>query len=220
MPSARSRSRSLAEPTLPEFAWTFGLAIVIAVAVQLILRVGRATEVVARPRPFVVLPAVGIVVAALAYAFGQITDQPAAAVLLSGQDALPHLVSDASSWSLSALAWLIVFKRIAYGLSLGSFRGGPTFPALFLGSAAGITASQAQVAGGTGSISGGEALSTAELRTLQYFGTHLTQREIAERLHLTRNTVHTHAVAIYRKLGVTSRSDAVEVGRQHGLLDH
>lgn len=78
----------------------------------------------------------------------------------------------------------------------------------------------AQVAGGTGSISGGEALSTAELRTLQYFGTHLTQREIAERLHLTRNTVHTHAVAIYRKLGVTSRSDAVEVGRQHGLLDH
>jgi H+/Cl- antiporter ClcA len=132
---------SFAEPTLPEFAWTFGLAIVIAVAVQLILRIGRATEVVARPRPFVVLPAVGIVVAALAYAFGQITDQPAAAVLLSGQDALPHLVSDASSWSLSALAWLIVFKGIAYGLSLGSFRGGPTFPALFLGSAAGIMAS-------------------------------------------------------------------------------
>jgi DNA-binding NarL/FixJ family response regulator len=50
----------------------------------------------------------------------------------------------------------------------------------------------AQVAGGTGSISGGEALSTAELRTLQYFGTHLTQRGIAERLHPTCNTVHTH----------------------------
>jgi LuxR family maltose regulon positive regulatory protein len=77
----------------------------------------------------------------------------------------------------------------------------------------------AEVSHGSGSISGGEALSTAELRTLQYFQTHLTQREIAERLHLTRNTVHTHAVAIYRKLGVASRSEAVQAGRQHGLLD-
>ena len=38
-------------------------------------------------------------------------------------------------------ALLIVFKGIAYALSLGSFRGGPTFPAMFLGAAAGILAS-------------------------------------------------------------------------------
>jgi hypothetical protein len=44
-------------------------------------------------------------------------------------------------WSLAGLAWLIAFKGIAYGLSLGSFRGGPTFPALFLGAAAGVLAS-------------------------------------------------------------------------------
>jgi LuxR family maltose regulon positive regulatory protein len=75
------------------------------------------------------------------------------------------------------------------------------------------------VARGNSSISGGEALSTAELRTLQYFQTHLTQAEIAQRLHLARNTIHTHASAIYRKLGVTSRSDAVLAGRQHSLLD-
>ncbi len=50
----------------------------------------------------------------------------------------PGLVSQAGTWSLSALAWLILFKGLAYGLSLGSFRGGPVFPALFLGSAAGI----------------------------------------------------------------------------------
>ena len=77
-----------------------------------------------------------------------------------------------------------------------------------------------QVVHGSGSISGGEALSTAELRTLQYLQTHLTQREIAERLHLTRHTVHTHTSAIYRKLGVASRSEAVQAGREHGLLDH
>jgi len=51
------------------------------------------------------------------------------------------LTAQAGTWSLSALALLIVFKGIGYGLSLGSFRGGPTFPALFLGAAAGIMAS-------------------------------------------------------------------------------
>jgi len=35
----------------------------------------------------------------------------------------------------------VVFKGLAYGLSLGSYRGVPTFPALFLGAAGGIMAS-------------------------------------------------------------------------------
>ena len=39
-------------------------------------------------------------------------------------------------WLLNALALLIVFKGVAYSVSLGSFRGGPTFPAIFLGAAA------------------------------------------------------------------------------------
>ena len=39
---------------------------------------------------------------------------------------------------MGALALLIVCKGIAYSLSLGSFRGGPTFPAMFLGVAVGI----------------------------------------------------------------------------------
>jgi hypothetical protein len=42
---------------------------------------------------------------------------------------------------LSALALLIVFKGIGYSISLGSFRGGPTFPAIFLGAAGGLMAS-------------------------------------------------------------------------------
>jgi hypothetical protein len=116
------------------------LAVVIAVVIQIIMRIGRAADPVAAARPFVVLPAIGLFVAVLAYVFGQITDHPAINVLLSGEEALPGLVSGASSWSLAALAWLIVFKGIAYGLSLGSFRGGPTFPALFLGAAAGLMA--------------------------------------------------------------------------------
>ena len=37
---------------------------------------------------------------------------------------------------------LIAFKGLAYGISLGTFRGGPTFPAMFLGAAAGLMAAQ------------------------------------------------------------------------------
>ena len=36
---------------------------------------------------------------------------------------------------------LLLFKGLAWGISLGSFRGGPTFPAIFLGAVAGLLAS-------------------------------------------------------------------------------
>ena len=87
------------------------------------------------------LPAIGLVIGGLAIAFSQITGKSVDEVLFSGQDQLPGLIAQAGTWSLAALAWLIVFKGLAYGLSLGSFRGGPTFPALFLGAAAGIMSS-------------------------------------------------------------------------------
>ena len=54
---------------------------------------------------------------------------------------------------------------------------------------------------------------------LQYLPTHLSVGEIADRLYLSRNTVKTHTVAIYRKLGTTSRSGAVDIARTAGLID-
>ena len=62
-------------------------------------------------------------------------------MLFSGESGLSGLVSQAGTWSVSALALLIAFKGLAYSVSLGSFRGGPTFPAVFLGAAGGILAS-------------------------------------------------------------------------------
>jgi LuxR family maltose regulon positive regulatory protein len=47
--------------------------------------------------------------------------------------------------------------------------------------------------------------------------THLTFREIGDELHITRNTVKTHVVAIYRKLQVTNRADAVRRARANDL---
>src|SRR6185436_20874360 len=65
---------------------------------------------------------------------------------------------------------------------------------------------------------GASTLTEAELRVLPYLATHLTFREIGERLYLSRHTVKSHAMAIYHKLGVTSRSSAVERARELGLL--
>ncbi len=65
---------------------------------------------------------------------------------------------------------------------------------------------------------GGTPLTPAELRLLPYLQTHLTIREIGERLFVSRNTVSTEVGSIYRKLGVSSRGDAVAQAMKIGLL--
>ena len=67
-------------------------------------------------------------------------------------------------------------------------------------------------------VSTGSTLTTAELRLLPYLQTHLTLPEIGERLYVSRNTVSTESTSIYRKLGVSSRSGAVDRAREWGLL--
>jgi LuxR family maltose regulon positive regulatory protein len=63
------------------------------------------------------------------------------------------------------------------------------------------------------------SLTNAELRLLPYLATHLTVPEIATRLFISRNTVKTEAVSIYRKLGASSRSQAIERAVEVGLLE-
>jgi LuxR family transcriptional regulator, maltose regulon positive regulatory protein len=62
-------------------------------------------------------------------------------------------------------------------------------------------------------------LTAAELRLLPLLTTHLSFREIAERLFVSRNTVKTQAIAVYRKLGASSRSEAIERAVALGLVD-
>jgi LuxR family maltose regulon positive regulatory protein len=68
--------------------------------------------------------------------------------------------------------------------------------------------------GGTGR----PPLTPAELRLLPYLQTHLTADGIAERLFLSSHTVKTQVKSIYRKLGVSSRNDAVQMAAKLGLL--
>jgi LuxR family maltose regulon positive regulatory protein len=76
-----------------------------------------------------------------------------------------------------------------------------------------LLAASAQI-GATGS----SPLSPAELRLLPYLQTHLTIAEIAERLFVSRNTASSEVSSIYRKLGVSSRNEAVEQSTMLGLL--
>lgn len=131
---------TLDRPTGAEVAWAIPLAVVIAIAAVVVFRAARWLAAPAGRRPLVVLPIVGLAVGGLAILFDQVTGKGTHQVLFSGQDQLPGLATAAPSWSIGALLLLIGCKAVAYSISLGSFRGGPVFPALFLGTAAGIAA--------------------------------------------------------------------------------
>ena len=126
--------------TAAEFGWAIALALAAALVTFAITDLARRSAGVVARQPWVLLPAAALAVGGLAIAFAQITHQQADVVLFSGQDAFNSLVKQAPTLSLSTLAFLLLFKGLAWSISLGNFRGGPTFPALFLGAAAGLLA--------------------------------------------------------------------------------
>ncbi len=63
-----------------------------------------------------------------------------------------------------------------------------------------------------------DRLTPAELRVLHYLPTYMTLEEISQDLNVSRTTVKTQAIAVYRKLGVKSRAEAVRKAHQQGLL--
>jgi LuxR family transcriptional regulator, maltose regulon positive regulatory protein len=66
---------------------------------------------------------------------------------------------------------------------------------------------------------GASSLTTAELRLLPLLATHLSGPEIAAELFLSPHTVKSHQLSLYRKLGTSSRSQAVARARELGLLE-
>ena len=129
-------------PDLGDFGWTILLAMAVAVVAFFVFSLARALVGVVTARPFLLLPAAGLLVAGLGIAFDEAAGKGVDQVLFSGQDALEPLVSNPDAWSLSALALVILFKGLAYSVSLAGFRGGPVFPALFLGAAGGLMAAR------------------------------------------------------------------------------
>ncbi len=125
-------------PTLSAFAWTILLSIIVAVVIFAIAQMGLLTNAATLRRPFVVVPIAALTVGVLAIVFGYLSGKPEDLVLFSGQDTMGAVVNQAASFSQWAFVLFLIFKGLAYGVSLGSARGGPTFPAMFLGIVAGL----------------------------------------------------------------------------------
>jgi H+/Cl- antiporter ClcA len=121
------------------YAIGFGLAAPFLGAA--IHRVGVALHARVEPRRTALMPLVGLAVAGLAIAFHAITGKDVSMVLFSGQDQMPTLLKQGAGWSVGVLLAVVGFKSLAYGASLSCFRGGPIFPAIFIGAAAGLAAS-------------------------------------------------------------------------------
>jgi H+/Cl- antiporter ClcA len=131
------------QPGWGDFFWSIALAIVVAVVCFGIVEGARALQPFVSRRRVLLLPLAGLAIAGLAILFEQTTAESSNEVLFSGQDSLAGLVAQAGGWSSGALALVLVCKGIAWSISLSGFRGGPTFPGLYLGAAAGILASRA-----------------------------------------------------------------------------
>jgi LuxR family transcriptional regulator, maltose regulon positive regulatory protein len=77
---------------------------------------------------------------------------------------------------------------------------------------------RAQLDSSASAPGGASSLTAAELRLLPLLATHLNLREIADRLYVSRNTVKSQTISVYRKLGVSSRSEAITRLHELGLL--
>jgi H+/Cl- antiporter ClcA len=140
---------SLSIPSIPhagspdgaEFLWAVAIGLMAAVLASAIRRMALFLQPIVERRSVARTPIVGLAVACLAIVFVEVTGRSSSEVLFSGQDQLPQLIQTGATWSFWALVFLVLCKGLAYGASLSSFRGGPVFPALFIGAALGMALS-------------------------------------------------------------------------------
>ncbi len=144
-----------------DVVWSVLMAVVIGAAIHWIIVGGRiaARLVVAHPLRNTVLCALGAAVCAALYAV--LTGRSPSDVALSGQSMLGQLATDPHAWSVGSLVAVLVFKSVAYALCLGSLRGGPVFPALFLGGATGALLAPLPGLGVVPGVAAGMAASSA-----------------------------------------------------------
>ena len=128
-------------PTGAEFLWALAIGIMAVPIGSGIRWLGLFLRPHVERWMLLATPVAGLAVAGLAIAFAAGTGKGSSEVLFSGQSALGPFIGNSASYTVGALLLLLVCKGIAYGVSLGSFRGGPTFPAMFLGAVGGVALS-------------------------------------------------------------------------------
>jgi chloride channel protein, CIC family len=128
-------------PTGAEFLWALAIGVMAALLGSGIRWLGLFLQPHVERRMVLVLPVAGLAIAGLAIAFAEGTGKSSSLVLFSGQSALGPLVTGSAAYTVGALVLLIICKAVAYGISLSGFRGGPVFPAMFIGAVGGIALS-------------------------------------------------------------------------------
>jgi H+/Cl- antiporter ClcA len=114
------------------------VALVVSVLAALARELGERTDLVSRKRPTAVLFAVAILTAGIAWAVATVFDVSYDQILFSGQTGMAALVAETSAGAVVAI---VIGKLVVYGLALGGgFRGGPVFPATFIGVGFGVLA--------------------------------------------------------------------------------
>ncbi len=129
------------DPTVATMTWALVIGAIGALLGWVVRSLGLVLRPVVHRSRVLVTTALGALIGVGATTYQLVSDRSFTEVLFSGQDALPGLVAHASGYSVGVLVLLAACKMFAYGLSLSAFRGGPVFPAMFVGATVGIALS-------------------------------------------------------------------------------
>ena len=130
-----------ADPTVATMAWALAMGAAGALLGWGIRWIGLSLRPVVHLNRVLVTAVLGLLIGLTAMTYQLISEQSFTQVLFSGQEALPELVEHAADYSVGVLVLLGLCKTLVYGLSLSAFRGGPIFPAMFIGAVLGIAVS-------------------------------------------------------------------------------
>lgn len=127
--------------TVSNVAWAIPIGIACAILGVGVVAAGKRVNRLVNRNLLMWLPIAGLVVAVMAIVFARITDLSDLAILFSGSRALAPFMEQADTLAVVSVVWLLIFKAAAWMVSMGSFKGGPVFPAIFVGVVAGLLAS-------------------------------------------------------------------------------
>jgi H+/Cl- antiporter ClcA len=124
-------------PDAAELGWALVIGLAAGVLSIAIRRCALALRAVVQRQPLLLTPLAGLVVAGAAVLFSQVTGKGTDEVLFSGQNQIGPFITHAATYGVGALVLLVALKAVAYAVSLSGFRGGPTFPGIFIGAVGG-----------------------------------------------------------------------------------
>ena len=128
-------------PTVACMGWALVIGVIGALLGWGVRSLGLALRPVVHLNRVLVTMAFGALIGLMAMTYQLVTGPQLHPGAVLGPGALPGLVAHAADYSVGALVMLAACKMLAYGISLSAFRGGPIFPAMFIGATLGIALS-------------------------------------------------------------------------------